>query len=362
MITEYTDCSELKRLISDQKIKPSAVKRYLAKQGIVLTATNAETFANDVYTILFGGQEISQLTQMIISDGNYEKSTLINAKFKDTHHSTADILDFFTDGFNQYRSSHLREYTIEQPIRSGAELYVNMSYKRNLPGKNKLIHEETRYVKLIIRKKNPSEVSIDIRQPSSCDGQKALDLLKSMTDTGDESEVYLAHINLSLLTEKNKVGFFDQLSAQAFNNWRLKTITGITVRRIDIRDEEDLDDELTDEVDDTGTLAGISQAVLNGSGLRSNEFVQKSLEQSYFISSMKLRYICTQEAGEFIVSISSKGDNLRIDIEKTYADEEGKLYIQPFPKEQQDEIIRSFQETANNVFYELIAEQKNARS
>lgn len=48
MITEYTDCAELMRLITDQKIKPAAIKRYLGKQGIIFTATNAQTLANDM--------------------------------------------------------------------------------------------------------------------------------------------------------------------------------------------------------------------------------------------------------------------------------------------------------------------------
>lgn len=117
MITEYTDCTELLRLITDQKIKPSAVKRYLSKQGIVMTATNAENFANDVYTIMLGGQEILHITEMIVGDGNYEKSTLINAKLKKSSQDK-DILNFFVDNFNYYRSSPFRGYTIEQPIKS----------------------------------------------------------------------------------------------------------------------------------------------------------------------------------------------------------------------------------------------------
>lgn len=32
MITEYTDCAELKRLITDQKIKPTAIKNTLANK------------------------------------------------------------------------------------------------------------------------------------------------------------------------------------------------------------------------------------------------------------------------------------------------------------------------------------------
>lgn len=359
MITEYTDCAELMRLITDQKIKPAAIKRYLSKQGIIFTATNAQTLADDIYTIFLGGQEMSNITQMIVSEGNYEKSTLINAKLKGSSDDT-DILDFFADKFNAYRSSRFQGYVIEQPIKSGSELIVNMSYKRRLPGKNKLIQEETRYIHVAIRKKSKSEVAIDIRQPSSFDAQKALNILQAMTDSSEESEVYLAHVNLDLLTEKNKVNFYDRLSAYNFGNWKLKTVVSITVKKAATQ-EDDIDEE-TAENDDTttGTLAGISQAVLNGSGLRSNKFVQNSIQQGYFISSMKYRYICTQEAGEFVVAINSKGENLRVDIEKSFSDDDGKLYMQPFPKAQQDEIIKAFQEAANTIFYSLIADQKKA--
>lgn len=358
MITEYTDCSELMRLISDQKIKPSAVKRFFSKQGVVFTSTNAATVANDVYTILLGGTEMAQVTQMIVSEGNYEKSTLINAKIRESSEET-NLLDFFADGFNTIRSTSYQGYMIEHPIKSDSELFINMSYKRKLPGKNKLIQEETRFIKISIRKTDKNSVSIDIRQPSSFDTQKALDILKKIVGEDGDSPVYLSHLNLDLLTDKNKVMFFDKLSAISFSNWRLKTVTGITVRKSNITDDDDLDSEINDDNGETGTLAGINQAVLNGSGLRSNEFVQKSLEQGYYISSMKYRYTCTQEAGEFIIGISSKGENLRVDMEKSYCDEDGTLYIQPFPKNQQDEIIRLFQKSANDIFYELISEQKS---
>ena len=360
MITEYTDCSEFMRLISDQKIKPSAVKRFLSKQGIILTSTSSSTVANDAYTILLGGQEMERITQMIVSEGNYEKSTLINAKMKDFSGET-DLLDYFADGFNALRSTLYQGYTIEQPVKNDSELLVNMSYKRKLPGKNKLIQEETRFVRIAIRKTGNAEVCIDIRQPSSFDTQKALDLLKKIVGESDETGVYLSHINLALLTDKNKVNFFDKLSAVSFSNWRLKTVTGVTVRKTNISDDDDIDSEISDDEGQTGTLAGINQAVLNGSGLRSNEFVQNSLDQGYYISSMKYRFACTQEAGEFIVGISSKGENLRVDIEKSYCDEEGKLYVQPFPKSQQDEIIKLFQQAANEIFYNLLANQRSQK-
>ena len=47
-----------------------------------------------------------------------------------------------------------------------------------------------------------------------------------------------------------------------------------------------------------------------------------------------------------------------IDLLCKFSDDDGKLYVQPFPKELQDEIIRAFQKAANTIFYSLIEEQK----
>ena len=357
MITEYTDCTELMRLIAEQKIKPSALKSFLRKQGIIFTATNAETLSKDAYTVFLGGKEMEYITRMIVYEGNYEKSTLINAKMKQTPNE-GDVIDYFSDELNSFRSRGFQGYTIEQPTRNGDALSFNLSYRRKLPGKNRLIQEETRNMRVMIRKKNATEVSIDIRQPSAMDASKAIDLLQTILGTDEDAEAVLSHVNLNVLSEKNKVAFFDTLSNYSFPSWRLSTVTGITVKKSDYNDEEDSDEEIADEDGTTGALAGISQAVLNGSGLRSNEFVQNSLQQGYYISSMKYRYSCKQEAGEFVVSINSKGDDLRVDIEKSYCDEDGRLYVQPFPKDQQDEIIQLFQKAANETFYSLIESQK----
>lgn len=181
-----------------------------------------------------------------------------------------------------------------------------------------------------------------------------------MTDSSEESEVDLAHVNLDLLTDKNKVNFYDQLSAYSFDNWKLKTVVGITVKKASTSEDDIEEDTSENDESLSGTLAGISQAVLNGSGLRSNEFVQSSIQQGYYISSMKYRYLCTQEAGEFVVAINSKGENLRVDIEKSFSDDDGNLYIQPFSKGLQDEIIKAFQDASNSIFYSLIEEQKKA--
>lgn len=357
-MTEYTDSVELMRLISDQKIKPSAVKRYLSKQGIVLTASNSSLLADSVYTILLGGKDIEHITQLIVSESNYEKSTLINAKTKDTADETLDVLDYFADGFNRFRANPYAGCIIDQPIKTNTDLVVTLMYKRKLPGKNKLLSEEERHIKINVRKRDDKTVSIDIRHASSFDAQKAIDLLKQIANATEDSDMNLSHVNLDLLTEKNKVAFFDRMAATDFGDWRLSTITGITVKKGSLQTDDEEGTELTEDVDTTGALAGISQAVINGQGLRSNSFVQGSLDQGYVITAMKYRYDRIQEASEFVINISSKGLDLRVDIEKSYYDEDGKICVQPFPKPEQDEIIQKFQQAANHVFYTLLEEQR----
>ena len=78
MVTEYVDCSELKRLIVDKKLKPSTLKYYLRKKGIVFTANNVEQFAEQVYTIFLGADEISDIRDMMSNENNYEKSMIVN--------------------------------------------------------------------------------------------------------------------------------------------------------------------------------------------------------------------------------------------------------------------------------------------
>ena len=77
MFSEYTDCTEFMRLIFEQKLKPAAIRKYMFRKGIILTAINAKDIANEVYTILLGGKEMAEITQLISDEGNYEKSTIM---------------------------------------------------------------------------------------------------------------------------------------------------------------------------------------------------------------------------------------------------------------------------------------------
>lgn len=356
MINEYIDCTEFMRLIEDQKIKPSVVRSYLKEQGMIFTSSNAHELATSIYTIFLGCHDMDKLKEIITHDSNYEKSVLVNSELSES--IQGDILIYFADELNKIRTNNFKDMTIEQPIISEDSMLLQMSYKKKVPGKNRFLKDETRSVKIQIRRKNQHAATIDIRQQSSTDYQRFLDLLSEIA-TAQEDVLSIKHVDLQVLQPQNRVAFFDELATMQYNNWRLKTITGITVKKISALEEDDEEElDARDQETPTGALAGINQAVLNGNGLRSNEFVQTCLSQGFEISSMKYRYESKQEPIEFAVSVSSKNEDLRIDIDKSYIEEDGRIYCQPLSKADQDEIIRAIQEAANTVYNSLCNVQK----
>lgn len=354
MITEYVDCVELKRLIEDKKIKLTTLKYYLRRKGIVFTASNAEQFAEQVYTIFLGANEISEIRDMMTNETNYEKSLVMNLVLKQD--SEADIVDVLMDEMSRQKAVKSEDYFLEKPVRTKDGAHIQLYYTRKLPGRNKLLEYEKRFLHMNIRKISQHEVVVDIRQQSSIDSKSAVKFIEKVSKS--ENLLNIKHINLELLSNKNKVDFFDRVAAYNFSMWQLKTITGITVKQGTVDEDDEEGDILIDENDESSTLSGISQAVLNGSGLRSNEFVQESINKGYYISAMRYRYEHRIDTTEFAVVLSFKNQDLRVDIDKTYSEDEGRLYVQPLAKSEQNDIIVNFQNVAYQAFEELLAEQR----
>jgi len=355
MVTEYVDCTELKRLIEDKKIKPATLKYYLRKKGIVFTASNPEQFAEQVYTIFLGANEISEIRDMMANETNYEKSLVMNVVLK--QNSNEDIIDVFMDEISNQKSVKSEDYFLEQPVRTEEGAAIQLCYTRKLPGRNKLLEYEKRFLRMNFRKISEQKVVVDIRQQSSIDSKNALKFIEKISES--ENLLNIKHINLELLSSKNKVEFFDRIAEYRFKMWQLKTITGLTVKQGVIEEDEDEDGTfLIEENDETSTLSGISQAVLNGNGLRSNEFVQESIKKGYYISAMRYRYEHKMDTTEFAIVLSFKKQDLRVDIDKTYMEDKGRIYVQPLAKSEQNDIIVNFQNIAYQVFEELLEEQK----
>ena len=364
MINEYVDCLEYKRLIEENKIKSKSLKVLFKNNGIILTSTNSKDLAESVYTIFSEPKDIEHIKMLAFRFQNYEKSTLIAINYS---MGTKDdnVLDYLSTELNRLKSLTIGPCFIDRisQIDEGL-LLVIMSFEKKNSGKNKLLEFEKRTLHVYIRKQNDQEALVDIRQQEAMDSQKAITLLEQIQNDSSENSLVLKHINLNLLQIEKRIEFFDKISSLKYKEWTFHTISGIAVKRRNPSsgpysdDDEDNDEGYVyiqnhEDEEDVTTLSGINTAILNGSGLRSNSFVQNCISEGFSISSMKYRFEIKSEPKEFIIEISSKND-LRIDMIQSYVQsEDDKLESHPFSKEDQGRIIQTFQEFAKQLFDNL---------
>mgnify|MGYP000736086100 CR=1 FL=1 len=84
-----------------------------------------------------------------------------------------------------------------------------------------------------------------------------------MTDSSEESEVDLAHVNLDLLTDKNKVNFYRSTFLHTvLIIGKLKTVVGITVKKASTSEDDIEEDTSENDESLSGTLAGIAKPYL----------------------------------------------------------------------------------------------------
>ena len=352
MIDEYVDCVEIKRLIEESKIKSTVVRKFYQKQGILLNFAKPDLLARKVFTTFLGCNSIEKLRQVIISDVNYEKSVVIKLvcdKQKEDCSTTA--IEYIVDELQRCKTEGVDGLIIDRPVLYDEGLKFSVSYDKKVPGRNRLIQNERRSIAINIRTVGCNALLVDIRQKSSDDYKKILDLFNAIrNEDGGDYNVDISHLNIKVLPQQDRVTFFDKIGSEDDPRWRLKTISGITVKKHcdggnDISDEEEHDSEQF--------LGGITQAILNGAGLRTNSFVQQCLQKGFDVVAMKYRFESKSCDFDFIIDINAKNEDLHISVEKSFSMMDGRYYVQPLEKDLQDEIVRDFQSKAINIFSEI---------
>ena len=137
------------------------MKYYLRKKGIVFTANNVEQFAEQVYTIFLGADEISDIRDMMSNENNYEKSMIVNVILKPE--TEDNIIDVLMDEMNKQKSIKSNDYQLEQPVKTSDGAYIQLCYTRKLPGRNKLLEYEKRYLRIDVYKRQTLSISVKIR-------------------------------------------------------------------------------------------------------------------------------------------------------------------------------------------------------
>lgn len=367
MINEFTSNSEFKRVVEEQQIKGNRLKHFLKRKGIILLNNKAKDLAQASYTIFLGSEDLTELQELMQVESNYQKSTMLVLTPVDEvdEEEETNIVDTLLDEVNRYKTIAQGKYVIDSVNRKDDNnLHITFTYEKKVSGKMKFISTKKKTVNVHVESISESkDVKIDIRQTDSGDSKEFISFLESLKgkSTEENEDIFnIKHITLDNLEKNNKIEFFDLVSKKTLDEWRLVNITGISVKK-NTDSEENLEvvaDE-TEMSDDTKTtLVGITSAVLKGNGLRTNEFVQTCINEGFIITAMKFKYNHKSESKSIVVEINFSNSDIRIDIDKTYLEEEGREYITPLSFSEQDETIKLFQNIAYIVYNELLEKQR----
>ncbi len=353
MISKYVDNKELKRIVDEGNLKLYKVKNVLKKRGILLTSTNSNIVAEQIYPILWGICDMSEYKDSIDDSNNYIKSSLIEVNCIVEN----EIIDTVESAFTM--SNYMKkQYSFDSLCRdSNNNLSMRLKYPKSKIGKNELMSIQNKYVDIFVRKISDNKAIFDIRQASSTEMKEVNKFLSEVLAENDELK--MRRINLSNLTNENRIDFFDELNLHDFEEWRFLTVTKMELKKNETSDEEVTLDE--DEADDQaiGNLRGITSAIVNGTSIRTNSFVQECLKNQFSISTMGYKYQHKTELIQVIVEVNFKYDDIKIDISKTYEydDIEKKEKVHPLMMSRQEEIIKNFQEVAYNIYEDIVNRQ-----
>lgn len=362
MVRKFTQNNDIKMIVQEKQISTSQIRSILKKKGIFSLVFNAEELSNEIYPLYLGSAEIDKIKELMQTESNYKKSSLMTIVPKDANTDIDSLLEDVEEQFLKYRTCE-NKYRIETiTTDKNGQINLQISYMKQIKGKVALIKNKKKEVGVTLKKDlDSSRILVDIRQNDNLDLKEFEKFLEQVNSLGGFKDLFkIERISLDKLIRDNKIKFFDKLSAYKYDDWSIEDIKGIDVKRAD-KSEDDDDEEDDDEEDDdeeklsSDELIGITNAMFKGDSIRSTGIVKKFEEQGFYFTSMKFKYAYKKTAENFIIDINFKGtENVKIDIINTY-DGNDKIV---FPMSQQEEIIQSFQEVVNKIYKEIINEQK----
>lgn len=353
MISRYVDNKELKRVIEDGKLKSFKIKKILKDQGIILTSTNAGQIAEQVYPILWGSSDIEKMSQSVDDGGNYIKSSVIELEIDDNEDIIVALEDCLENSvFRGSRYSKIGSNRLDDE-----HLLLQLKYAIERPGRIEFISKQYKNTDVVISKMRNGKALLDIRQASASE-MKELNRILDNTLKKDSS-IYARHLSLDNLTNENRVAFFDEFIKNKFQGWRFDTVTKVALKKYEENSAEDDDSDEEENVSQTD-LQGITSAILNGTSIRSNSFVQQCLNNNFYITTMGYKFEHVEELLEVVVEINFKYGDMKIDICKTYEydTESEQMRLHPALQNVQENILQMFQKVAYHQYMEIVERQK----
>ena len=363
-VQEFVKGDDLKKLIIDKLISAQNVKHVLQQKGILPVCFNPEDLSNLINYHLFSSQTMTYLQEVMNFDQNNLKSTVLILS-PQKEFPKQDFLSAIADEFVNKSRKLNNDNSIKNIIQNESSVTLQYTHQKIQKGRIKIAEKRkvTLDVTISPLDQDSKEYKINIRHEGISDSKLFVSLLDEMFQENREQSIFrLKRITLASLTSTHKVDFFDKFGTQAAKDqWNLIDIINVTVNKdekcIDDSESEVISNEISTS-DSTDRLSGISTAILKGDGLRNNEFVKECMAKGFIFSSMCYKFMNTKDPITIVVEVNFKQIDLKINIIKTYRNEDNKEVLFQLPPDDQNFYINYFQNVAYTVYSKLIEKQK----
>lgn len=360
MLQFYPDKNSLKEVMS-QKLSLTNIKDMCRTNGVFLLSNNKECLINTAHLFFWGYNEINFLADAMDDERNNKKSIRLNIQpALGCQTNTYDVL------LNQIKSRLSSQKTNERlqikEVRTISEHVqeIEFRYVKHQKGRVRLLDEVEKTFTLLITGHNDKSAVIDVTHDDASDVKIVKDEIQQLIGINGKN-IVIKQVDLKSLLLENRVMLFDRFFSYTFLNWQTDEIKSIKL----VKDEEfmDPDDDEEGENLDYSILSGINSALLKGTALRTNAFVQNCLKKGYYFSQATVRLAHKIESIKVSIDIIFRGENrqLEINVAASYEVEEGRDYKKTLPVNEQRDYLRYFHDIINEIYSQLLIEQSTKK-
>lgn len=298
----YPTPDDLSSVIRDY-IHKGDLMNFLHSRGVFYSSIKRDSLAQMAACMLYGYPQLEELRRM----AHNQSSKSILTGFSLTSEKGFDFAAIYSDYRSHHASSdndYLFKAIKKQKTDDGEEIYKGeVIYRSKKAGRIEFIKEEKHDITFIARQTGEKTWLIEVDGNKSGDGKEVQKMIQKIVK---EQSVKVNSLTLERLDGNKPIIFFDRLAKEGMNEeWTIKDVTRITIRRPIIEETEDEEDatEISDE-----HLQGIKQAILDGKDLRENKFVKSSEKDGYIFSSMTYNFCEKSSQRHIFIRAEFKGN------------------------------------------------------
>lgn len=247
---------------------------FAQSKGIFITKATKEQLAAHLASFLYDYDDIELIRKTAFNYSSHRALAGFIISSEQKEYDLASALDTVrvSDDLSEDASLGIITQISEDEFRG------KVTYIENKPGRIEFLQKEIRNFEYSIKKIEDSSFQIFVEGNKSNDVRVLEALIKKKIGKNISIEV----LNFDILSSSETVNFFDKIANLAMpTGWRFVEVKHLTVRKENSEEEKEMDED---------AISGITQAILEGSNLRNNEFVIKFEKSNFRFSAMTFAF------------------------------------------------------------------------